>query len=947
MSARHPGSYGTLQRESINELNQQQYENSKQLNLQINQPPTTFFSLLGNGPNGSVGSTWPNLTPFFNVVTGATMDIDLSSTFAHYSKISITEDDTTINFENVVQNRSTRFALDITIDTATFNSLTFNPALENEPTLPTTNGSRYILEIIAFKNATEETYFVIGGTITSGGGGDVTFPINFPEDDKGSPGDATTINFPDSNRHYVKIILTEDITVTLDNLSTIDTELCTIRFTQGGLGNHTITFVPSLDNNPTLPTGVGETFDLFIKNSFGLVLGIIEGAKIFVGSDASQWSTFQAVSLITAQGAGSGMQNIGFLNFIDNEATPAADVSLYSDGTNLLANTGGEVVNFSIGQEFFGPWTALHDAGDNSLINLALASITDTGGTVRGSISGDAGAGAIRLSTASGGKFVISDVITDIVEFDDATGLEMLGTHNINMASNDITLAALVTFSTVIPFTPSLAPAIGFDSGSGFFKYNSGTTAESHVWFAGGELLASITRIGSNVGQISASAILASNIAAQADSILETNGQLFIADSSTDPTSNGEFRRNGTDVKVFTGASLLNFSDLIGISANSISQGDSNATITDVGSGLFSVNIDGITNQKFGVQSNRIDIADLPVFGITALSFSESASSRTILTQNATAFDFNVLDSADIYNFSFNSILGFSVDEVKTQIYSTSANTTAVQLTLFRDDPSPVDNDELSQINFAGRNSVGVNTEYGSMTTEILNSLSGSETGLMRFNLMDSGFSVNILTFTQGRMSLVKFGSLTTDRAELILIKEDASPGNGDSIADLKFGIDDSGVFTTYALLQAINNNTLDAGELGLQVLADSTLQDGLRLIGDTNEDVIYVELTNARISTDLQFRSQTGGQDLKIFPSLNTIGITFDNVAYTIGTVGGFALPFTNTEPTSDADADLRFGTHKGQMGISRQTEITAAHKVWSRDDNGKWGFTNVTNAF
>jgi len=53
----------------------------------------------------------------------------------------------------------------------------------------------------------------------------------------------------------------------------------------------------------------------------------------------------------------------------------------------------------------------------NSISNITIAGIVDTGGIVRGSISGDAAASALRLSTASGEKFIISDVITDIAEF--------------------------------------------------------------------------------------------------------------------------------------------------------------------------------------------------------------------------------------------------------------------------------------------------------------------------------------------------------------------------------------------------------------------------------------------------------------------------------------------------------------------------------------------------
>ena len=84
----------------------------------------------------------------------------------------------------------------------------------------------------------------------------------------------------------------------------------------------------------------------------GLFLLVI--VTIAGGGAVDQWSTFPAVSDVNVTGfdiigggAGFGMNSIGNLNFIDNLATPAAAVSLYSDGTDLFANTGGDVKNLS------------------------------------------------------------------------------------------------------------------------------------------------------------------------------------------------------------------------------------------------------------------------------------------------------------------------------------------------------------------------------------------------------------------------------------------------------------------------------------------------------------------------------------------------------------------------------------------------------------------------
>ena len=50
---------------------------------------------------------------------------------------------------------------------------------------------------------------------------------------------------------------------------------------------------------------------------------------------------------IVAGGATEGMTNIGHLDFVDNTETPLAPLSIYSDGTDMLVNTGGGVVNLS------------------------------------------------------------------------------------------------------------------------------------------------------------------------------------------------------------------------------------------------------------------------------------------------------------------------------------------------------------------------------------------------------------------------------------------------------------------------------------------------------------------------------------------------------------------------------------------------------------------------
>lgn len=70
-----------------------------------------------------------------------------------------------------------------------------------------------------------------------------------------------------------------------------------------------------------------------------LGLSILPWNNIFANSGT--------IDNIIVDGAGNGVTNIGHLDFVDNLATPAAPLSIYTDGTDILANTGASVVNLS------------------------------------------------------------------------------------------------------------------------------------------------------------------------------------------------------------------------------------------------------------------------------------------------------------------------------------------------------------------------------------------------------------------------------------------------------------------------------------------------------------------------------------------------------------------------------------------------------------------------
>jgi len=130
-------------------------------------PPPTLVTA-GGGINTGAGTSFPILYPINQKGSqGATVDIDLANQALHYQKLVLTNPGgpITVKFNNLIKNRAVLFSLDITVGTASLPTINWPATLFNLPTtLPTTNGSRYVLEIVGFKDDTEERYYVVNGT---------------------------------------------------------------------------------------------------------------------------------------------------------------------------------------------------------------------------------------------------------------------------------------------------------------------------------------------------------------------------------------------------------------------------------------------------------------------------------------------------------------------------------------------------------------------------------------------------------------------------------------------------------------------------------------------------------------------------------------------------------------------------------------------------------------
>lgn len=422
-----------------------------------------------------------------------------------------------------------------------------------------------------------------------------------------------------------------------------------------------------------------------------------------------------------------------------------------------------------------------------------------------------------------------------------------------------------------------------------------------------------------------------------------TPGILTFNDSTLAPASLGQIQRNGDDVFVFTSDGLKNMADIGGGGIeNSIFQGDTSITITDTGSNGNAITlIDGV--QKFSIQSTRADYSQIPLFGITALTFYDTvdAENTTTLTQNQTDFTMNLPDT-DIYNITFSSLPGFSVDLLKTRLYSATPNSSGANLSLFRDDPSPVTLDIPGTITFDGRNSVAAITTYGSINSIIANPADGVEQADLFFNTMESGTLISTFGIGGGSGTIRHFSSVATDTATLKLLKEDATPNTDDTIGSVDFNLRDAPNTVTYAKILGSIGNVTDFGLLELQVRADNvSLQTAIKLLGNNNSTTTYAQM-NARIDSDLVFDDSVGSTDRKIYPALNSLGIVVqDNVSFTVGTAGTLAPPIVNSSMTGKALADTTFGTHDGAEGY---TDIGGVLIHYVKQLNGNWGASVFT---
>ena len=322
---------------------------------------------------------------------------------------------------------------------------------------------------------------------TSGGGGGISFPIDFPEDDRGTVGASTQdILFTDSDRHSVKMIISGDVDLSFSSPPTNKTAYTNIIIVQDGTGGHVVTLPINTVNKEIVEEGILLDPDtetgIVVKFAFGIFYAFLETGNIVTGGSSFSGDLSDLVININKDWLGQGISN-------------------------------------------FGPLTG-----------ITATQYVDTGAVVRGTIFGDTGNAALGISLVTGGKLQISDIITPILEIDDATGLTILGSHVINMENNIINSISELQLSNGNPHTPSNENTIAFDNIDDALKYSVALTTDSHRFYADTDLLASFSRIGINAGLLSVQVVTST--------VLQATEALLLSTFTNSTPSNGEIWRD-------------------------------------------------------------------------------------------------------------------------------------------------------------------------------------------------------------------------------------------------------------------------------------------------------------------------------------------------------------------------------------------------------------------
>lgn len=680
---------------------------------------------------------------------------------------------------------------------------------------------------------------IISGNVSfGGGGGGVSYPLNFPELDGGTVGSATVnIDFSLNTRHSIKYRLNGDINLAFTNPPTDESAYSNIIFVQDDDGGHTVTLPSNVINKDIVEAGIltgpNDETGIVIKYSFGIFYAFLETGNTVSGGgggggDPSQWSVFPAI------------QNV---NINNNDLLAVANIDF--DG---IAATIEGLANLN----FFQTNQEIDSLSDRLFYQVDLNQFHQfaVGGMEALRIE-DAGGGVLRLGMNQNSVVDAKDYRLD---------------------------------SNALYAIPGSVPGLGYDDTANRLILNYPTGSSLYVY--------ENSTIGTTV--LTANS-LASNIV-NADNVLQLGVSLTL------PTVVGEFRENGTDVLVFSGGQLRNLSDIggsqtpwesdidaAGFALLNFGRLDSDAASLPItgkirlgNNELLSwLNTDGITIASFGLGNNNLltvtganlslltnDIVNVTTVegvasgalnfnqptisqlinlqwnGITEWTFArETLGGRNLILNNTLVINDSLTNPVADGVFSRNgNVLGLEIPEFAVRRTTTVGNN-PTSLNIVKVDASPGSNELLGSLNFQVDDS-GVITTYARMLSEIKDA---TDSGRLRLDVRaDNSNFQNVLTMEGADSSALSYLGINARINSDIGFGFEGAGSNAYKIRpvgpstrlgivvqdNLDFTVGSSGTNAIpFAIISTINNTNLDnafGNHVGATGMNTSIIDPGL-----------------------------------------------------------------------------------------------------------------------
>jgi len=383
---------------------------------------------------------------------------------------------------------------------------------------------------------------------------------------------------------------------------------------------------------------------------------------------------------------------------------------------------------------------------------------------------------------------------------------------------------------------------------------------------------------------------------------------LTINDGSGDPGANGIFKRNGDDVKVFSGGSVRNLSNLTATAP-------ATAALDNLASVAINTSLISDTDGTDDLGTSTISWKDLWIDEVRFGNATTATAGGINIAKEALTPDTMVLN------------VGTNEDFIFAENGDASATAYLVKI-----DTS------------AGSFTIG--DASGNLT---ILKMGGSGGGSI-FSILKA--TTNQATFSSSDGFLFELGSIDTDSNDII-IDDDGDTTIGDGGVDDQFQISTGGsaraVVSNTGFLFNVNINMssadidLQGNSLVLDADADSTISsssdDNIQFATGGN---VRLAISNTSIISDLDLAIGSG---TKIKAATGTeIGIQVNNNSYTVGSLGSIVIPTKNaTVPSGAAAIDSDFGDEPGCIGCYINTTLNTSSIVIRQGDGGWSGVAMV----